>query len=85
MTSQPTMAMHGQTAHIGSMNPYLMQQQQQQHTSLLTGPVSASQLGHQGNLDSRTAGHQVPFSGNQQQQKRDANKGSYHSYWSGNR
>lgn len=82
-SSQPTMTIHGQAAHINNINPFVLAQQQQPHTNLLTGQVNANQMGHQGNHDNRSGGHQVSFSGNQQ--KRDVKGNTYQSYWSGSR
>jgi len=83
-SSQATMTLHGQTPqHVSNINPYLLAQQQQQHSSLLTGQVPTNQLGHQGSHDNRSGGHQVSFSGGNQQ-KREV-KGNYQSYWSGSR
>jgi len=78
------MTMHGQNAHLGNINPYLLaqQQQQQQHNSLLTGP---NQLGHQGSHDNRSGGHQVSFAGSQQPKREGKGGNSYQSYWSGGR
>lgn len=88
MTTQHGIHMHNQAAaaahaHIGSVNHYLVQP----HTNLMThsGQMTASHISHQQQMDAsshRNQVHQIPFSGNQQ--KRDS-KGSYGSYWLGNR